>query len=273
MPDRSPTVPYLPFLDGPPSFAPKLKPIEVKDWLLPDTEKDLWLPEKLKLMKNHRSETVAGDVDGAAAHEAAHLVQESTGEWPTEDWPSVLEMAASTVSDDLCVIEQYNRENWRLSAGVLAAPTYWRLQERIGLDLGGLHGEVPGGDPGLARRIRRVFSAIRPGVILERFNWTVQLTSARYTPERPKLSNAEPKDLHLRVERQTVRKLPSSEAVLFTIRICTDPLLPILNDGETREAFEDAWLLAPKPVRTYKGWDQLEQLVKDACRRSAQAAL
>ena len=75
-------------------------------------------------------------------------------------------------------------------------------------------------------------------------------------------------DLHLRVERQTIRKLPATGAVVFTIRICVDPLLPILEDGATRERFEDAWLDAPSHVRRYKHWRELEPLVAQACRQS-----
>ena len=79
-------------------------------------------------------------------------------------------------------------------------------------------------------------------------------------------------DLHLRVERQTIRKLPQTGAVVFTIRICVDPLAPILEDGVTREAFEDAWLGAAPALRRYKHWAELEPLVAEAC-RSAQCAL
>lgn len=73
------------------------------------------------------------------------------------------------------------------------------------------------------------------------------------------------------MERQTIRKLPGSGAVIFTIRICLDPLLPILEDGETREAFEDAWLGASQRVRQYKHWHDLEPLVAEACRQAQNA--
>ena len=260
--------PYLPFLAGAPDFAPRLVPIPVARWLKPDTEAPDWLAEKRRIMVSRRDEVTAGDVSGAAAGEVLDLVQAASGEPLDNGWASPLEQAASLVSDDLCVLAATRPGDWRLVAGVLAAPTFWTLPERIGLDLGGLHAPVPGGDPALAARIGRVFTGLRPGVVLERFNWTVQASGARFTPQRPSAAGRAAEDLHLRVERQTVRKLEQSGAVLFTIRICIDPLLPILRAGDVRERFEDAWLNAARDVRSYKHWRDLEPLVAQACRIS-----
>ncbi len=260
--------PYLPFLDGVPSFQPGLNPIPKQQWLLPDTEADDWLRDKCLIMKMMRANVVAGTLDSAACEELLALMVEATGAVPSQSLPSALEEAASLVSDDVCILAAERPGDWRLTAGVLCAPTYWTLPERIGLDLGGLHGPVPGGDPGLASRVGRIFTGLSPDIVLERFNWTVQASDKRYTPDRPGVAGKTPRDLHLRVERQTLRKLPNSGAVVFTIRICLDPLLPMLEDGATREAFEDAWLGAPDPVRRYKHWHALEPLVAEACRRA-----
>ena len=266
------TAPYLPFLDGAPDFDPGLKPIPVTDWLSPDTEADVWLRDKCLIMKMMRANVCAGALDGRAAEDLLNLVMDATGEVPNQRMPTALEEAASLVSDDFCILEAKRPGDWRLTAGVLCAPTYWTLPERIGFDLGALHGPVPGGDPGLASRVSRVFSGLKPGIVLERFNWTVQPSEKRYTPDRPSPQGKRVSDLYLRVERQTIRKLPETGALIFAIRICVDPLLPILSDGETREAFEDAWLGAPDYVRRYKHWQALEPLVAEAC-RSSQCAL
>jgi len=263
--------PYLPFLDGVPSFEPGLNPIPTDHWMTPDTEVDAWLRDKCLIMKMMRANVAGGTLDSAACEELLALMVDAIGEVPSQSMPSALEEAATLVSDDLCILEARRPGDWRLTAGVLCAPTYWTLPERIGLDLGGLHGPVPGGDPDLAGRVGRIFTGLNPGVVLERFNWTVQASDKRYTPDRPGIAGKTPRDLHFRVERQTLRKLPQSGAVVFTIRICLDPLLPILEDGATREAFEDAWLGAPDPVRRYKHWDTLEPLVAEACRRAQNA--
>ena len=43
-------------------------------------------------------------------------------------------------------------------------------------------------------------------------------------------------------------------------------------DPDVREAFEDAWIGTAPEIRAYKGWDQLEPLVRQACRQSAGAS-
>lgn len=266
------TPPYLPFLNGAPEFDPGLQPIPLARWLTPDTEADAWLRDKCLIMKMMREKVSAGALEGDAAEEVLGLVMQATGEVPGQSMPTALEEASSLVSDDICILEARRPGDWRLSAGVLCAPTFWTLPERIGLDLGGLHGPVPGGDPNLSSRVSRIFTGLQPGTVLERFNWTVQASEKRYTPDRPSATGKSVDDLHLRVERQTIRKLERSSAVIFTIRICVDPLLHILADGGHREAFEDAWIGAPEHVRRYKRWDELEPLVAEAC-RSAQCAL
>ena len=265
-PDATRKPPYLPFLEGAPDFAPNLKPIAPERWLLPDTEAAAWLTEKRSLMARQLDRVAGGDLDGDAARELLDLVQAAVPEPLDNGWATAMEQAASLVSDDFCLLQATRPGDWRLIAGVLCAPTYWTLPERIGLDLGGLHGPVPGGDPELAARIGRVFTGLNPGVVLERFNWTVQASNQRYTPRRPDPAGKSVEDLHMRVERQTIRKLPDTGAMVFTIRIALDPLLPILRDGTLREAFEDAWLGASKRVRGYKAWRTLEVLVAEACR-------
>lgn len=249
-------VPYLPFLDGPPDFAPRLKPLDPARWLLPDPEVERWLPEKREIMRHRRAEVFGGN-EGAGGEETLAMVAGYLGVPKPSGWPTPLEAAASLVSDDFCLVRRHDGAPWTLAAASLCAPTYWRLAPMLNRSLSGLHGAVPGGDPDLAARIGRVFDGLAPEHLLERFNWTVQRGDARFTPVRP----TEGRDLYLRVERQTIRKLPRTEEVLFTIRITIDPLTALLTDRRTRDAFATAWQEAPADVRSYKAWDTLDEEV------------
>ncbi|MEO1187533.1 MAG: heme-dependent oxidative N-demethylase subunit alpha family protein [Pseudomonadota bacterium] len=264
--------PYLPFMQGVPGIEPGLKSLPLAQWLTPDTEAEVWLRDKCLILKMMRASVVAGDTMGEAAEEALEMIVAATGRVPNQHMPTALEEAASIVSDDLCLMQEFHPGDWRLSGGVLCAPTYWTLPERIGLDLAGLHGPVPGGDSDLSPRVARIFGGLKPGVVLERFNWTIQASEKRYTPDRPTVAGKHMDDLHLRVERQTIRKLPRTKAILFAIRVSVDPLMPILRDSEAREAFEDAWLGASPDLRRYKRWDTLEPLVSRACRKSGRGS-
>lgn len=265
--------PYSPFLAGPPAFQPALKPIEEAAWLAPDVEA-AHLADKRVLMRTRRGDVFGARPETAAAQaEVLGLVAGAGFAADVEPWDNSLLDAAARVSDDLCVLA--SREGaWRLDAAVACAPTYWSLAEVFGGTLAHLHGPVPdrlgpNETQALAPRIGRMFDALAPGVILERFNWTVQAGPDRFTPDgaplRARAEAADPADaldlLHLRVERQTVRKLPNTGAVLFTIRISLDPLRAVLAEAEVKAAFAIAWRDAPEHVRVYKKWAPYERLV------------
>ena len=157
---------------------------------------------------------------------------------------------------------------------VRRAPSFWSLHENIGGPLAHLHGPVPDrlgadGTQGLASRIGRMFSALPADQVLERFNWTIQAGPERFTPSSAPLlaraTQARPEDapdlLHLRVERQTIRRLPRTGGVLFTIRVCIDPLRAVFAVEGAKDAFARAWAETPEHVRAYKHWAPMEKLV------------
>ena len=263
--------PYLPYLAGPPSLAPGLAPIDTERWLAPDTEAAAWLPGKTVLMRTHRDLVFADTGIPAVIEELAGAVLAVTG-MGEDIWESPLEMAAARVSDDLCLLMPDSNGLWTLRAASLVAPTFWSLAEKIGQPLTGLHGPVPNANPGLVSRIARMFDGLRPGQVLERFNWTVQAGPARFTPSSAPLkamARSAPDDaalelLHLRVERQTISKLPETGAVVFTIRVCIDPLRAALPNAAHRQAFESAWNGIDPALADYKGWPDHDRLVRAA---------
>lgn len=264
--------PYLPFLSGPLSLAPGLKPIDPDTWIIPDTESGCWLREKRALMRSRRDDVFAARCGSEAAmRELAQRVAAVAG--PAEPgWPTPLEAAASCVSDDLCLLIRDGDGLWRLEAGSLVAPTFWQLSEKIGAPLSGLHDPVPEANPGMVGRIHRMFDALRPGQVLERFNWTVQPGTERFTPSQAMfrkraadISDAQALDaLYLRVERQTISKLKETGAVVFTIRVALDPLREVIAGEGHAQAFAKAWRGIDPVLADYKGWPHYERLVRSA---------
>lgn len=267
--------PHLPFLNGAPSLAPGLAPIAVQNWFLPDTEADAWLTEKHAMMRGHRDRVYADQGDPARWEPLLDLMTAQGVVLSTDDWPTPLERAAASVSDDLCLMVRGADGVWRLEAASLCAPSGWVLAERIGQPLSGLHGPVPGAEPVLVQRISRMFDALRGELLLERFNWTVQAGAGHHAPDAKPFKRLarETADedaldvLHLRVERQTLRKLINSNTILFTIRICIDPIAAALADPLHRRAFEAGWADIDPDLASYKGWPSYERLVREALKR------
>ncbi|MEP6566968.1 MAG: DUF3445 domain-containing protein [Mesorhizobium sp.] len=145
--------------------------------------------------------------------------------------------ASLLVQEDLILMRR-DDSGWRLAAGSLCFPSSWSLTEKFGRPLQQIHAPVPGFGPGTrsADLINRMFDGLQ-GQAVERYNWSIQADDALYHP----LSNVERIDratnrptrfpdgdvnahAFIRVERQTLRKLPVSRDILFTIRIHLDPL-------------------------------------------------
>ena len=147
-------------------------------------------------------------------------------------------VAASLLVQEDLILMRRSDNGWRLVAGSLCFPSSWLLVEKFGRPLQDIHAPVPGFGPGTrpAELINRMFDGLQ-GQAVERFNWSIQADNALYHPlskvERIDRATNRPTRFpdgdvrahaFIRVERQTLRKLPSSRDILFTIRIHLDPL-------------------------------------------------
>jgi hypothetical protein len=123
------------------------------------------------------------------------------------------------VQADICLMQE-GEAGHVLTGAILCFPAYWTLAEKIGRPLVPIHRPVPAYDGDLARRVQRLFDAIRPDRALWRANAHLYLHPDLFTPKtesdpprRCGLAEAR----YVRSERQTLRRLPESGAVVFAI--------------------------------------------------------
>ncbi|MGX5847203.1 heme-dependent oxidative N-demethylase family protein [Mesorhizobium sp. PL10] len=164
----------------------------------------------------------------------------------SDAFPDAPLVAASLLVQEDLILMSRDDSGWRLAAGSLCFPSSWSLLEKFGRPLQQIHAPVPGFGPGTrpAELINRMFDGLQ-GQAVERFNWSIQADDALYHA----LSNVERIDratnrpsrfpdgdinahAFIRVERQTLRKLPVSHDILFTIRIHLDPLAVLARHPE-----------------------------------------
>ena len=62
----------------------------------------------------------------------------------------------------------------------------------------------------------------------------------------------------IRVERQTIRRLPETGAIVFTIRVHVNPLLSIKKDISLLTDFNQALENLTADMKRYKSIDQIE---------------
>ncbi len=199
-----------------------------------------------------------------------------------------LRKASLLVQEDLILMRR-GEKGWRLAAGSLCFPSSWLLTEKFGKPMSDIHEPVPGFGPGTrnAGLIDRMFDRLQIVQPVERFNWSIQAGDALYHP----LSNDQRIDratgrpirfpdveaaarAFIRVERQTLRKLPKSGDILFTIRIHLDPM-GLLRGRPDRaalaESFAEQLLALDSEQLDYKGLTADRDRLVEALRGIAEA--
>lgn len=248
-------------------FTIGLKPLDLADWIDIDDTYDAQMREKRRLYGEMPERVFVAETGTEAAQQevldllSEHILvrfpnrfrQAPNGLEIADDVPiqgdasrQPLVAASLLVQEDLILMRKGD-DGWRLAAGSLCFPSSWTLTEKFGRPLQEIHQPVPQFGPGTRNNdlINRMFDRLHQPVL--RFNWSIQAGDALYHPlshggrteraqKRPsKFGGA---DLNaaafIRVERQTLRKLPISGDILFTIRIYLDPLGAIARHADSR---------------------------------------
>lgn len=270
---------HLPFGSGPYRMAMDLVTVPEPAWFEIDHLYPAELAEKRLLLESRRGDVFAvvpGSEDARAETLATIATALTTHhpDWFTrggrilrnhltgEDWdmdtPALdpLEFAGRLVQEDLCLV-QGTADGPVLAAATLCFPSRWRLSDKIGKPLAAVHAPVPLYADRLARPVDRFMGHIKPGHIAARLNWSVLDDPALFQPDGKWKRQARPDitaenvgtRIFLRVERQTLRRLPASDAVLFGIRVHVYPLRRIARHAPALAAAVRA---LPPEIQHYK---------------------
>lgn len=257
-----------PFPDAPAEFRIGLAPVGLDLWLTADAAATT---RKEALLAADRAQ-VWGETGGSrpAQAEALAMIRDWSGAGPPVGDAPPLWQAARLVADDLCLMERRGGD-WTLTAASLCAATFFTAEAVVGRPLARLHAPVPGFGEGLLERIVRVFERLPPDRVLERRNWTVVNSDDLFLPDpapvRARLAEG-PQPLFLRSERQSLRRLPASGALLFAIHVTAEPLERLLSAPARRDAFARAWThvmgTEGAAFRSYKRLELYDPLVRAA---------
>jgi hypothetical protein len=242
-------------------------------WLELDGRRASDLEAKRRILEGHRSQTsLALSGSEPAQTEAFDVVWA----WLENRAPGVssergqsvgggpLESAALRVQEDLCLMERRGGD-WILTAACVCFPTRWDLPSKMGRTLSAIHEAVPGYRAHLARPADRFFDHMKPGLVFQRRNWSLMDDPRLFQPVARRGGAADPgltpanvgKRVWLRVERQTLRRLPRTGAVLFTIRIHQERLAVLADDPEAAGALAASIRSMDEAFETYKGLAQV----------------
>lgn len=263
-------------------FTIGLAQLDPDRWIEPDERLQHYLDEKRRLLSQARGAVFAAadGTEDAQRELLAVLADHLPARYPeiyrrdgdtmivgeervALEGDAPLVVAGSLVQDDL-VLMQRTDDGWRLRAGYVAFPSSWALAEKYGRTMDEIHAPVPGFEHGTrnAELIARMFDNLPPGRFVERFNWAVNVDGALHLPKSKSEGVAASaiemteERTFIRIERQTLRKLPMTGAIVFTIRIYSDPLAMLRSRPDARAlalSFVEQLHALTLPQAAYKG--------------------
>lgn len=252
-----------------------LRPLEAAAWLERDERFREELDLKTRLLEESYEAVVATNPEGddASRELLDEIVQNLQAYHPgastsVDESEHPLVAASRLVQEDLCVLVR--DDAWRLRAACVCFPSRWDLASKIGTTLDDIHRPVPDYDVELSRPTNAFFERLNPDRSFWRLNWTLldspvlfQPASTRGTPK------GDLKEWHFRVERQTLRSLPRTRAVVFTIRTYVTPAASLCARDETfAKTLMGAIASAPTTMQEYKGWTGVAEQLREAWAQS-----
>jgi len=264
---------HTPYKNGEEVVKVGLEPIEEAEWLEIDNLFDSEIELKKQLYKSHYKEIHQElDLSFTSQQELlevlkAHLKQYHPSHKITAtETSSPLKSASMMVQEDL-VLMIPKQEKYFLGAASLCAPSNWSLKEKFNDSLIDLHRYVPSYEKKIGNRVNNIFNKLPNDRIFQRFNWSIYEDASLFQPVKSKSLVERSKTiteknagdrLFIRVERQTIRRLPKTQAIAFTIRVHVDPLSSIKKDLFMIKGLKKTLKNLSQDMKKYKSVDQIE---------------
>ena len=283
-----PSPKHTPYLDGQGGVKIGLSPISESSWLELDNKFEQEILLKKNLLNTNREDVL--QISEGSEDEQKEILEsilnylqkfhsdkykiskdsiyvESTNDlYDLNQFENPIELASLLVQEDLVLMSPKKNEFY-LEAASLSAPSHWSLTEKFSKSLMDLHDGVPGYREDIGKRVDEIFNKLPTKRILERYNWSIYDDPKLFQPVQSKpfveFKETKPNKLFLRVERQTIRKLPKHGTVLFTIRVHIDPIESLLNDKHSLKSLKMAIENLSRPIKDYKSINQFEKSLMD----------
>lgn len=186
-----------------------------------------------------------------------------------------MEMAALMLQDDIAIMKEDENGQYILKGGAIMLAGFWRLRDKINLPLSAIHttGDVPKYDEKLKRPMEKFFSRLTCDKPVVRNNYFIQTDndvawSSSIGPEDIKEVGWNTADaavdinnVYYRSERQSVRRLPLTGCIIFTIRTYFLPMTKMCQEPYIPKRLLDGILSWDDDVKTYRGYEKFKDVL------------
>ena len=235
-------LPFAPWMSPVTARLPGVQPVAGEDWLVVDeayagqmARRDALIADQPEVVLGMRPEGAAAATElyemvlARLRQQAGYRVGDSEvlrpdGRVVPLDPAAPLRTLGQLVQEDLCLLQRQGDEHV-LTAACLCFPASWSLAEKLGRPMTGIHRPVASYDPDMARRVQRLFDALRPDLPLWRMNALVYVDPELHQPRTEDAPRTDRRGgQYVRAERQTMLRLPQTGAALFAIHTYVVPL-------------------------------------------------
>ena len=172
---------------------------------------------------------------------------------------SPLDLCGRFVQEDLCLMAP-GPDGYTLEAASLCFPARWRLMDKMGLPMSGIHKPVPDYSEKLSRPVDSFFNRIDVDRPVWRVNWSLTTDPTMFQPVRQKhcaselsITSKNAGDMvYMRCERQTLRRLPDTGWILFTIKTYLDKVSKLHKYPKEAQNLSSLLRSAPTTLLSYK---------------------
>jgi len=186
-----------------------------------------------------------------------------------------MQMAARMVQDDLAIMFEKSDGQYYLLAGSILLAGFWRLEDKWGMPLSEIHtsGDVPGFKQKLEKGMMNFFRRVQPNSPVLRNNYFIQVDDnlawsdsigaeddhgiGWVTADKNKAIEHH----WFRSERQSLRRLPRSGGVVFTIRTYFHPITEIAQQPYVPGRLASAIRSWGEDVARYKGRERYQDVL------------
>ncbi|PGH16777.1 hypothetical protein AJ80_05092 [Polytolypa hystricis UAMH7299] len=159
-----------------------------------------------------------------------------------------------------------------LRAGVICSALGWNLDTKMGLQLHQIHGEIPDYKEKMQFSMDRYFTKMPTDKPIQRGSWGLEVGTPLYKPpgdphEQQRLCQAPTlslSDCSLRVDWQTLRRLPLSGAVVFNFKALFTPLAELRDEAGVPALIAKVITEGKRELIVYKNTWHVEHVVLPA---------
>lgn len=281
--------PYLPFLDPHKGKPPGMWALPPEDWIEIDTAyaPQMAYRDAILAAEGRCAADALPDAAEAVAELSEMLLSHLVTRFPDQfavgaggvtradgaliPFDGGVAALGRLVQEDLCLMHRaHGQAEHRLIAGSLCFPLYWRLPDKLGLPLLAIHDPVPGYAADLGARVERLHAALAVERPLQRLNYSMHATPELRLcgPHGARLAAS---GWWLRTERQTLRRLPRTGAIVFGIKSYVSPMGAMAP--KDRAVLADKLEAIPPEMQAYKGGPAFLRSAIAALRGSKEGSL